>query len=91
MIEHQMEELGNQLDQHLMKLQEDVAQWQPSIDCQALSNAINECVKNNQQRLRDEFNHRIEMLKRDWHDHFLIAKVYALKPDGQVIQLEKQI
>ena len=90
-IEHQVQQLGSQLNEYLLKLQQNASQWQPSIDCELLSHAINECVKNSQQRLKDEYNHRIEMLKLDWNDHLLITKFYALKPFEQVIQLARKI
>ena len=90
-IEHQMKQLGEELGQLLTQLKANATQWQPAIDCQALSHAINECVKNNQQRLSDEFNHRKEMIELDWNDHFLIKTFYGLKPDEQVIHVAKKI
>ena len=90
-IEHQMKQLGEELTRHLTQLQANAEQWRPTIDCQTLSHAINECVKNSQQRLRDEFNHRIEMIKLDWNDHLSIKEFYALKPDDQVVHLAKRI
>ena len=90
-IELQMNRLGEELGQHLTQLKVNVAQWQPTIDCQALSHTINECVKNNQQRLSDEFNHRKAMIDLDWKDHSSIKTFYALKPDEQVILVAKKI
>ena len=90
-IEHQMKQLGEELGQHLTQLKANIAQWQPQIDCQALSHAINECVKNNQQRLSDEFNHRKEMIELDWKDNSSIKTFYALRPDEQVILVAKKI
>ena len=90
-IEHQLRQLHNELGTHLKKLEQNVTQWQPTIDCNALSHVIDECVKKSQQRLKDEFQHRIAMLKLDWDDHQSIAHFYALRPNEQVVQLAKQI
>ena len=90
-IEDRMKQLGEELTRQLTQLQANAEQWQPKIDCQNLSHAINECVKNNQQRLSDDFNHRKEMIELDWNDHFAIKKFYALIPDEQVVHVAKKI
>jgi sugar-specific transcriptional regulator TrmB len=90
-IERQLQELHNELRTYLTQLEQNVRQWQPMIDSDALSNAINECVKKSQQRLKDEFQHRIAMLKLDCNDHQSIAHFYSLKPNEEVVQLAKQI
>ena len=90
-IEHQLRQVGNELQSSLTKLEQNVTQWRPTIDSIVLSHAINECVQKSQQRLRDEFQHRITMLNLDWNDHKAISHFYALKPNEQVVQLAKQI
>jgi hypothetical protein len=90
-IAHQIQQIGNELQQYLLKLQEYSTQWQPSVDPDTVSHAINECVKNGQRRLKDEFDYKKEMLTLDWNDHYLINKFYELKPNEKLIELAKQI
>jgi hypothetical protein len=90
-IAHQIQRINNELQENLLKLQQYSQQWQPSIDFNVLSHVINECVKNGQQRLKDEFNYKKEMLTLDWNDHLLITKFYKLKPNEEQIQLAKKI
>jgi hypothetical protein len=91
-ITHQLQRIGNQLQENLLKLQQNTEQWQPSIDFNALSHAINECVKHGQQRLKNEFNYKKEMLLLNWTDHQLITKFYKLKPlTEEQIELAKKI
>ncbi|CAF1425646.1 unnamed protein product, partial [Adineta steineri] len=82
---------GSELQDYLIKLQNYGQQWQPSIDIDVLSHAINECVKNGQRRLKDEFNYKKEMLTCNSKDHELIGKFYKLKPNEEQIKLAKQI
>jgi hypothetical protein len=42
----------------LLKLQDKTAEWQPLIDFEILSHAINECVQNGQQQLKQAFDHK---------------------------------
>ncbi|CAF1627864.1 unnamed protein product, partial [Rotaria magnacalcarata] len=56
-----------------------------------LSNAINECVKNAQQRLRKEFDYKKKMLSLNSSDHHFIRKFYDLKPNEEQIHLAKMI
>ncbi len=88
---HQIQQIGIELKENLLKLKQNTKQWQPSVDSDTLSNAINECVKNAQRRLKDEFNYKKEMLTCNWNDHQLIAKFYKLKPNEEQIQLAKKI
>ncbi|CAF1364486.1 unnamed protein product [Rotaria sordida] len=71
--------------------QQNVKHWQPYIHPAILSNAINECVKSAQQRLRQEFDYKKKMLVLDSNDRNLITKFYDLKPNEVQIQLAKQI
>jgi hypothetical protein len=90
-IEHQLQQTGNALRENLTKLQQITTQWEPSIDFEILSHAINECVKNGQQRLKQEFDYKKQMISLDWNDHQLIAKFYKLKPNEEQIELAKKI
>jgi hypothetical protein len=91
-IAHQIQRINNELQENLFKLQQYTRQWQPSsIDFNVLSHIINECVKNGQQRLKDEFNYKKEMLTLDWNDHQLLTKFYKLKPNEEQIELAKKI
>ena len=83
-IAHQIQQITNELGEYKKK-------WQIAIHQDTLSNAINECVQHGQQRLRDEFNYKKEMLLLDWNDHQLIVKFYKLKPNEEQIQLAKMI
>jgi len=90
-ITHQIKRIGDELREHLIKLQQNITQWRPSINFDLLSHAINECVKNSQQRLKDEFNYKKEMLTLDWIDHQSLTEFYQLKPDEEVIQFAKTL
>ena len=90
-IEHQLQQIGSELHEYLIRLQQNITQWQPSIDFEILSHAINECVKNGQKRLRNEFAYKKEMLTLDWNDQVSITKFYGLKPNEELIQLAKKM
>lgn len=90
-ISKQKELIRNQLQEYLTKLLKEVEQWQPSIDGTLLSHAINECVRHSQQRLKEEFEYKKEMLTLDCNDHQLLTKFYELKPNEELIQLAQQI
>ncbi|CAF3394550.1 unnamed protein product [Rotaria socialis] len=90
-IAHQKERIGNQLQEYLTKLLNNIEQWQPSIDGTLLSHAINECVRHSQHRLKEEFEYKKEMLTLDWTDHRLLVKFYELKPNEELIQLAQNI
>ena len=89
--EHQRKQAANELQTYSRELQHNVTQWRPSIDYEVLLHTINTCVQNSQQRLRDDFHHRMEMIELDWTDHCMIAKFYELKPNEQVIELANMI
>ncbi len=90
-IAHQLERLGNEFKENLLKLQEYSKQWQPSIDFNTLSHAINECVTHGQERLQEKLNYKKKMLRLNWNDHFLLRKFHQLKPNEELIQLAKKI
>ena len=75
----------NNVQEYLMKLQENTQHWQPFIDPNILSNAINEYVKKGQQRLREEFDYKKKLLECNSNDHHLIAKFYALQPNQEQV------
>ncbi|CAF1539370.1 unnamed protein product [Didymodactylos carnosus] len=74
-------------------LHKNIEQWStpPFIDPDILSHAINEYVKKGQQRLKENFDYKKQMISLDWNDHQLITKFYELKPNEEQIELAKQI
>ena len=84
-IQHQLQRTTNELQQHLRKLEENAKQWQPSVDANMLSDAIDECVRNGQQRLRQEFDYKRKMLELDSNDHHLIRQFYDLRPHEEQV------
>lgn len=65
-------------------------QWQPQIDPDLLSTAIDECVKHGQKRLRQEFDYRRKMLELDAHDRYLINEFYNLAPNDEQVCASQQ-
>ncbi|CAF4314647.1 unnamed protein product, partial [Rotaria sordida] len=90
-ITQQFQRTINELQQYILQSEQNVKYWQPYIYPAILSNAINECVKSAQQRLRQEFDYKKKMLALDSNDCSLITKFYDLKPNEVQIQLAKQI
>ncbi|CAF4147799.1 unnamed protein product, partial [Rotaria sordida] len=90
-ITQQFQRTINELQQYILQSEQNVKHWQPYIHPAILSNAIHECVKSAQQRLRQEFDYKKKMLALDSNDHSLITKFYDLKPNEEQIQLAKQI
>ena len=84
-IARQFQHAINQLQQYLMELEQNVKTWQPSIDPIILSNAINECVKKAQRRLREEFDYKKKMLSLNSNDRHLITKFYDLQPNEEQV------
>jgi hypothetical protein len=84
-IEHQIQRTINELQQCLIKLEHNTQQWQPSVNPNMVSNAINECVKNGQQRLRQEFDYKRKMLELDSNDHHFIKQFYDLRPNEEQV------
>ena len=72
-IKYQLQRTISELQIYLIKLEQNSQQWQPSFDPNILSNAINECVKKGQQRLRQEFDYKMKMLTLDSNDHHLLG------------------
>ncbi|CAF3146940.1 unnamed protein product [Rotaria sp. Silwood2] len=90
-ITQQLQHTADELHWYLTNLEQNVQQWQPYIDPSVLSSAINECVKNAQQRLRQEFNYKRKMLTLNSNDRHLITKFYELQPNEEQIHIAKQI
>ena len=78
-IKHHVQRAIQELQQYLIKLQQNTQQWQPFIDPDILSNAINKCVKNGQKRLTHEFEYKRKMLEFNSNDHRLIKQFYDLQ------------
>ncbi|CAF3940428.1 unnamed protein product [Adineta steineri] len=90
-IVHQMQRTINELNQYLIQLNTWTTQYQPPIDPNILSNAINEFVKKGQERLKQEFDHKKKMLELNSYDHHLINRVYELQPTEEQLHLAKMI
>ncbi|CAF0856088.1 unnamed protein product [Adineta steineri] len=90
-IKRQRERIATELNTHSLQLPVSITEWQPSIDFQILSNAINECVEKIQQKLKQEFQYKHELLELTCADHHLIKKFYNLKPNEEQIELAKKI
>ena len=84
-IEHQLHRTVNELQQYIIELEQNSKQWQPSFDANILSNAINECVKKGQQRLRQEFEYRRKMLQFNSNDRHLLTKFYEMQPNEEQV------
>ena len=84
-IKHHVQRTIHELQQYLIKLQQNIQQWQPFIDPDILSNSINECVKNGQKRLRHEFDYKRKMLEFNSNDHRLIKQFYDLQPNEEEV------
>ncbi|CAF1056746.1 unnamed protein product [Adineta steineri] len=90
-ITHQIQRTVNELNQYLIQLNTLTTQWQPPVDPNILSNAINECVKNGQERLRKEFDYKKKMVELNSYDHHLINKVYDLQPTEEQLHLANML
>ena len=84
-INQQLKQAIDILQQYLIELEENVKQWQPSVHSAILSNAINECVKHAQQRLRQEFDYKKKMLLFNCNDHQSIKQFYDLQPSEEQV------
>jgi hypothetical protein len=85
-IENQIHRTINELQQYLIKLEQNSQQWEPPFDPNILSNAINECVKKGQKRLRQDFDYKTEMLTLDSNDRHLITAFYDLQPNKKQVR-----
>ena len=88
-IVHQMQRTINDLNQYLVQLNTWTTQCQPLVDPNILSNAINECVKKGQERLKQEFDYKKKMLELNSYDHHLINRVYELQPTEEQVRINK--
>ena len=79
-IQNQMQRTIEALQGSLEQLEENAQQWQPSFDPHIIAYAIDECVKNGQKRLRDEFEYKKKVLVINMDDHYLIHSFYELQP-----------
>lgn len=77
------------LQKHLVQLEINAQQWQPSIDSHLLSCAIDEFVQYGQRRLRDEYDYKKKMLQINAMDHYLIRSFYSLQPDEEQVSLQR--
>ena len=68
-INQQYKQAIDSVQQYTIELGQNVQQWQSSIHPAVLSNAINECVKNAQRRLRQAFDYKKKMLTFNCSDH----------------------
>ncbi|CAF3327482.1 unnamed protein product [Rotaria socialis] len=90
-ITRQIQHGINELQKYAIQLQNDLQQWQPSVDLNILSTAINKLVMSAQRRLRQEFDYKTRMLVFNSNDHHLITKFYNLRPDEEQIYITKKI
>ena len=75
-----------ELQQYLLKLEENVRQYQPSFHPNIFfSHAIDEYVKKGQKRLKEEFDYKKKMIGIDSNDHYLIRSFYDLQPNEEQV------
>ena len=84
-INQQFKQAIDIVQQYIIKLEQNVQQWQPSMHPAILSNAINECVKNAQRRLRQTFDYKKKMLIFNYNDHHWIKQFYHLQPSQEQV------
>ncbi|CAF2794300.1 unnamed protein product [Rotaria sp. Silwood2] len=84
-LQNQMQHTIEALQRSLEQLEENAQQWQPSFDPHIIAYAIDECVKNGQKRLRDEFEYKKKMLVINMDDHYLIHSFYELQPTKEQV------
>ena len=75
-IQYQTQKINEQL-QHLLQ------QCLPIFDYTALGPTIDACIQKGQQRLRDEFDYRKQILILNANDHDSLKKFYQLQPDHE--------
>ena len=90
-ITQQIEQIRKQLEEYSSKLKQYGQEWQPSMNVDVLSQAIDQCVKNGQRRLKDAFDYKKQMLTFDWNDNQCLEKFYKLKPNDEQIQIAQEI
>ena len=88
-INRQFKQAIDSVQQYIIELEQNVQQWQPSMHPAILSNAINECVKNAQRRLRQTFDYKKKMLTFNYNDHYWIKQFYHLQPSEEQVFLNR--
>ncbi|CAF3315055.1 unnamed protein product [Rotaria sp. Silwood2] len=87
----QRQHMVYELQEYLIRLEQNSKDWQPYINPIMLSVAINECVNSGQKRLREKFDYKRKILIFDSTDRKLIAKFYELLPTVEQTQLARNI
>jgi hypothetical protein len=75
----------NELQECLVFLQQQVPQWQPSMDLELLLRTVTECVQKGQQRLKKEFLYRIDIAQLDLNDRRAKQSFYDLQPNKEQV------
>lgn len=84
-IVHQLQRTTNELHEFSINLQRDIQQWQPHIDFNILIQITTQCVNKHQQRLKQEFQHKIEITTLNLQDHQSITKFYDFQPNHEQV------
>ena len=88
-INQQFKHAIDSVQQYIVELGQNVHQWQPSIRPAILTNAINACVKNAHQRLRQEFDYKKKILTLNCNDHHWIKQFYHLQSSQEQVLLTR--
>ena len=75
----------NELQEYLVYLQQHTPLWQPLIDLDLLSRAVNECVIKGQRRLKQEFLYRIDITQLDLNERRSRKIFYDLQPNQEQV------
>ena len=75
----------NELQEYLVYLQQHTPLWQPLIDLDLLSRAVNECVIKGQRRLKQEFLYRIDLTQLDLNERRSRKIFYDLQPNQEQV------
>ena len=90
-IQYELQRTRNDLHVCSEKLEQYAKQWQPFFNANDLSQAIIECVKNNQRRLCQLFELKRKVLQFDADDHRLLRAFYQCEPSREQIALAQRI
>lgn len=90
-IQYELQRTRNDLHVCTEKLEQYAKQWQPFFNANDLSQAIIECVKNNQRRLCQLFELKRKVLQFDADDHRLLRAFYQCEPSREQIALAQRI
>ena len=85
LITQQRTQVATELGRVSMQLQSEARNWQPAVDMNILSDAINRCVIRAQRRLREEFVYKKAIIVFDSNDHQSIQKFYDSHPNGEQV------